>query len=401
MSWYNPGSWSAGGTSVADIARGTAKVAATVAPEVLGTAGMIIGGPGGAGLGAGLGTGISRLAKGDSLGNALKTGAKAGVGVGVGAEGIGLGLNALESATGGAGLDFTAGMGGGSTLAGLTNSISSMIKGGDTQGATSGIASFLGLGGSANTLLALGIPAAMIALAASQKPGALPNEKETKDLAAQEAAAGKTAGDAAASQMAQYNSGKLDAYQQQQVDQYTQQATASTKQTYANLGLSGSTMEGAELNRVSQNAMAMAASYREVSYTNAISALQTEGSLDSSSAAIYQQVADEKIKQDEDYQNAISEAAMSGAYMFGAMMQGGGKGSGTGTSDGSGIMSGLGNIASGAGNLMKSGYDWLTGSGADGTATTPTETLTGTQDVGTSGEGSTFWENTGGMPTYL
>jgi hypothetical protein len=395
MSWYNPGDWSVGGTSLADDTRKLGKNAAIVAPEVLGTAGMLIGGPAGAGLGAGLGTAISRGSKGDTLSQSLTTGLKAGVGVGVGAEVAGLGLNALEGATGSAGLDFTSGMGGGSALTGLANGISSAIKGGDTQSATSGISNFLGLGGSANTLLALGIPAAMIALAASQKPGALPNEKETTALAAQEAAAGKTAADAAATQMAQYNSGKLDAYQQQQVDQYTQQATASTKQTYANLGLSGSTMEGAELNRVSQNAMAMAASYREMSYTNAISALQTEGTLDTQSAAIYQQIATEKIQQDEDYQNAISEAAMAGAYMFGSMMQGGQGGQNAGGgSGGSGILSGIG-------NAIKGGYNWLTGSsGTDGTATVPDETLTGTQDVGTAGEGSSFWESTGGMPTY-
>lgn len=335
----------------------TGHALAKTAPYTLGTLGMIFGGPALAGLGSGVGTTLDRVYNDDkSWGSALKTGAKAGLGTGAALTGIGMGLNALEGIGGSAGLDFsglgigpTAGSGG--TLASLGSYGSKILGGlGSVLGIGQQAATSLFGGSSISDLAALGLPVAAVAALANQaKPNTVTGmtEQETAGAAAAKAAA--QAGDIATLAVDAYKMEKLQPYQQQAVNNFTQQATAQMKQNFANLGLTGSTMESTMAQNIALQANTLADSYHSVNFNNAITALTTTGNLDQNAAYIYSTLAQEKIDQNKDYQDAISAAAAIGAQLFGYMNKG--SSSGDGDSGGGG----------GLWDTLSSIWDWATG----------------------------------------
>lgn len=115
--------------------------------------------------------------------------------------------------------------------------------------------------------------AAPYVLAASSASQSASLQKQALALQQQQISAQQPALNAANQALQEYSSGTLSGPQQAAITQWTDQATAQVKNSYAQMGLSGSSQEASAIAQVQQQAQAQGQTYIQQNFANAMQAL--------------------------------------------------------------------------------------------------------------------------------
>ncbi|MBU6232488.1 hypothetical protein KGP36_07695 [Patescibacteria group bacterium] len=231
---------------------------------------------------------------------ATPTGGMAGGG-GLGGLDVGGGWGGTQAAStlgqtaGSAASAGAAGVGGGG--GGVVGNILGDIKG--------GISSLGGMG----TLL----PAAGLLYAMSRSQ-ALPQQGNISGLAGEATATGQQLIQQGQGLIKPMTTGVLPASAQAQIDTAVQSAKAATRSEYANMGLSGSTMEGTALSNIDQSAIQERYNVAQQMATTGLSEISAGGGQTVQAAQLYQTLMQGQLGQDQFMGNAISNfsAALAG-----------------------------------------------------------------------------------------
>ncbi len=253
---------------------------------------------------------ITGAIKGEVIGSA-------GVGAvsgweGASASGAGIGGQLIGAGTGAA-----AGLGIGSSANiaadAAPGSIGSIIRGISASGvpvsvnpATGLVSSGPATGMDVGTLLKYGLPLASLALAGSAAGNPFSNTGSAQSALGNIAAATTPAGEAL---LAEYTSGNLQPGQQQQLDTRQQNETAAVQQYYANAGLSDSSMQTADINKVGNDMMVIKAQLMSTNLSNAISLL-------GAGSTVYSAIMAQQTAQNTALSSAISNAAGAFSSIF-------------------------------------------------------------------------------------
>jgi hypothetical protein len=154
-----------------------------------------------------------------------------------------------------------------------------------------GLLSGLLSGKNSNLLL----PAAELALSAAKSNQSIPGQGALTDIANQQSKVGTNLASS-------LSTGALPAGAQAQIDQSVASQIAQIRSKYAQMGLSGSSMENQDIAAVQRSA-------QEQAYTAASNATNTGLTALNNASATTQTIANQKLQQDQELQNAINSMA--------------------------------------------------------------------------------------------
>ena len=271
-----------------------------------------------------------------SLGDAAVTGAD--VTGGAVATGAGIGTDAAAGASGDAATTLSgggadAGLGSGAVqLGGQTyipaaqgmNTANAIDIGGQTYVPASTAASSGGASGStlSNLLtggnaLKYGVPLALGGMSMYQNSQQIPYQKQMANAASQLSSAQVAEANQAMSMSNQaysnYQNGVVPVSVQQSINDYQRQQEAAIKSNYASQGLSGSSMEQADLAQLGQQVASLQDSATQINFQNAISALGANGA---NGTGIYQNLATLGMSQNSNIANTWSNLLKSYGTMY-------------------------------------------------------------------------------------
>ena len=275
----------AAATTAAEVGKGAAEAGAGAG--ALGAAGT---GAGAAGLGSGwIASELPLFAVDSSL--AL------GAGTGAGAAGTGAGAGALGS---------------GWLSSMPASAVDASLAPGAAGAAGTGMGSTLGGIGSSLAKYSLPLSLGMNALRGIK---GVPGEDEMRALAGNQAESARLANEMGAGQYQTYKTGLLPQSTENELKKYDSQQEAEVRRRYAQMGLSGSSMEAADLAKVRTTVATMRDTARQLSFDRALKALGGGGA--GNAGQVYSQMANMNLNKDTQLQGALGNLALMAAMMYG------------------------------------------------------------------------------------